>query len=581
MQTLLRLLSFLRPYRAQVVLTAVSAAGLMACTAAIPWLTKVIIDDALGKHRQDLLVPLIAAVIGVGLVRMVFAAVRRWVSGQVSLGVEYDLRGRMFTHMQRLSFRYFDHMPVGQLMSRATNDLQTVRFFLGYGLIFLFMNLFGLVLYTVLLLTIDPALTALALLMAPALVAVAWRSSKRTQPVLIDVQQKVADVTQSAEESIVGIRVIKAFGQEGPQSARFAAISRRAFDRSMDANRMQAFYMSLMGFLPTIGVGVVVIFGGIHAIDGKLSLGEFVQFYSYLLALVFPLRMIGSLVGNAQRAAASGQRIFEVLDTAPDLVERSDPLELPTGGGHVEFVGVSFAHSETGPDVLADLDLDIPAGRVVALIGPTGSGKTTLTQLIPRYYDPTAGAVLLDGIDVRDLGLDPLRRTVGVVAQDPFLFSTTVRDNIAYGVIDASDDDVRTAARLAQAEGFVDELPDGFDTIIGERGYTLSGGQRQRIAIARAVITDPRVLILDEATASVDASTEREIQGALRAVMAGRTTLIIAHRLSTIALADEVVVLDEGRISARGTHDELYATSEIYREIHDRGLARPELVVGP
>ena len=453
-----------------------SAAGLMACTAAIPWLTKVIIDDALGKHRRDLLVPLIAAVIGVGLVRMVFAAVRRWVSGQVSLGVEYDLRGRMFTHMQRLSFRYFDHMPVGQLMSRATNDLQTVRFFLGYGLIFLFMNLFGLVLYTVLLLTIDPALTGLALLMAPALVAVAWRSSKRTQPVLIDVQQKVADVTQSAEESIVGIRVIKAFGQEGPQSARFAVIARREFDRSMDANRLQAFYMSLMGFLPTIGVGVVVIFGGIRAIDGKLSLGEFVQFYSYLLALVFPLRMIGSLVGNAQRAAASGQRIFEVLDTEPDLVERPDPLELPAGGGHVEFVGVSFAHSDTGPDVLADLDLDIPAGRVVALIGPTGSGKTTLTQLIPRYYDPTAGAVLLDGIDVRDLGLDPLRRAVGVVAQDPFLFSTTVRDNIAYGVIDATDDDVRAAARLAQAEGFVDELPDGFDTIIGERGYTLSGG---------------------------------------------------------------------------------------------------------
>ena len=581
MQTLLRLLSFLRPYRAQVVLTAVSAAGLMACTAAIPWLTKVIIDDALGKHRRDLLVPLIAAVIGVGLVRMVFAAVRRWVSGQVSLGVEYDLRGRMFTHMQRLSFRYFDHMPVGQLMSRATNDLQTVRFFLGYGLIFLFMNLFGLVLYTVLLLTIDPALTGLALLMAPALVAVAWRSSKRTQPVLIDVQQKVADVTQSAEESIVGIRVIKAFGQEGPQSARFAVIARREFDRSMDANRLQAFYMSLMGFLPTIGVGVVVIFGGIRAIDGKLSLGEFVQFYSYLLALVFPLRMIGSLVGNAQRAAASGQRIFEVLDTEPDLVERPDPLELPAGDGHVEFVGVSFAHSDTGPDVLADLDLDIPAGRVVALIGPTGSGKTTLTQLFPRYYDPTAGAVLLDGIDVRDLGLDPLRRAVGVVAQDPFLFSTTVRDNIAYGVIDATDDDVRAAARLAQAEGFVDELPDGFDTIIGERGYTLSGGQRQRIAIARAVITDPRVLILDEATASVDASTEREIQGALRAVMAGRTTLIIAHRLSTIALADEIVVLDEGRIAARGTHDELYSTSEIYREIHDRGLARPELVVGP
>jgi ATP-binding cassette subfamily B protein len=471
-------------------------------------------------------------------------------------------------------------MPVGQLMSRATNDLQTVRFFLGYGLIFLFMNAFALVLYTALLLTIDPLLTALALLMAPALVAVAWRSSKRTQPLLVDVQQRVGEVTQAAEESIVGIRVIKAFGQEERQSGRFAATARRAFDRSIQANRMQAFYLSLMGFLPTLGLAVVVIFGGIRAIDGHLSLGEFVQYYQYLLALVFPLRMIGSLVGNAQRAAASGQRIFEVLDTDPELAERPDPLPLPGGGGNVWFDGVEFAHDDAGTPVLSGIDLDVPAGRIVALIGPTGSGKTTLTQLIPRYYDPTAGRVVIDGVDVRDLGLDDLRRAVGVVAQEPFLFSTTVRDNIAYGLAKATDTQVREAARVAQADGFIADLPDGYATVIGERGYTLSGGQRQRIAIARAVITDPRVLILDEATASVDASTEHEIQDALRAAMSGRTTFIIAHRLSTIALADEIVVLDGGGIAARGTHDALYATSEIYREIYDRGLARPELVAG-
>ena len=563
------------------VVTALSAAGLMACTATIPWLTRLIIDDALGDRRRDLLAPLVAAVIGVGLLRMVFAAIRRWVSGTVSLGVEYDLRGRIFAHMQRLSFGYFDRMPVGQLMSRATNDLQTVRFFLGYGLIFLFMNAFALVLYTALLLTIDPLLTALALLMAPALVAVAWRSSKRTQPVLIDVQQRVGEVTQSAEESIVGIRVIKAFGQEGRQSERFARIARRAFERSIQANRMQAFYLSLMGFLPTLGLSAVVIFGGIRAIDGQLSLGEFVQYYQYLLALVFPLRMIGSLVGTAQRAAASGQRIFEVLDTDPDLAERPDPLPLPDGRGNVRFDEVAFAHGDDDAPVLSEIDLDVPAGRIVALIGPTGSGKTTLTQLIPRYYDPTAGRVLMDGVDVRDLALDDLRRTVGVVAQEPFLFSTTVRDNIAYGLATATDDQVRDAARLAQADGFIDELPNGYETIIGERGYTLSGGQRQRIAIARAIITDPRVLILDEATASVDASTEREIQDALRAAMSGRTTFIIAHRLSTIALADEIVVLDGGRVAARGAHDALYATSDIYREIYDRGLARPQLVAGP
>jgi ABC-type multidrug transport system fused ATPase/permease subunit len=563
-----------------VVVTALSAAGLMACTATIPYLTRLIIDDALGDDRPDLLVPLVAAVIGVGFIRMVLAAVRRLVSGRVSLGVEYDLRGRMFAHMQRLSFGYFDRMPVGQLMSRATNDLQTVRFFLGYGLIFLFMNVFGLLLYTTLLMLINPQLTALALLMAPALVAVAWRSSKRTQPVLVDVQQRLGEVTQSAEESIVGIRVIKAFGQEERQTARFAATAGRAFERSVQANRLQAFYLSLMGFLPTLGLAAVVIYGGILTIDGQLSLGEFVQYYQYLLALVFPLRMIGSLVGQSQRAAASGQRIFEVLDTDPDLAERPDPLPLPAGAGNVRFEAVEFAHGRDGEPVLSGVDLDIPGGRIVALIGPTGSGKTTLTQLIPRYYDPSAGRVLMDGVDVRDLALDELRRAVGVVAQEPFLFSTTVRDNISYGLADASDEQVRQAARLAQADGFIDELPDGYDTVIGERGYTLSGGQRQRIAIARAVITDPRVLILDEATASVDASTEREIQDALRAAMSGRTTFIIAHRLSTIALADEILVLDGGRIAARGGHDDLYASSDAYRDLYDRGLARPAVAVG-
>ena len=579
MKTLLRLFSLLRPYRVAVIVTALAAAGMMACTAAIPWLTRLVIDDALGDRRRDLLLPLVGAILAVGVARMLLSAVRRVVSGHISLGVEYDLRGRMFSHMQSLSFRYFDRMPVGQLMSRATNDLQTVRFFLGYGLIFLFSNIFGLVLYAVLLLMIDPELTALALLMAPLLVGVAWYSSKRTQPVLIDVQQKAAEVTQSAEESIVGIRVIKAFGQEDAQSGRFAAIAAQARDRSVTAARMQSFYMSMMGFLPTLGLAAVVIFGGIRAIDGELTLGEFVQYYQYLLALVFPLRMLGSLLGNAQRAAAAGVRVFEILDTEPDLVERADALPLSQGGGHISFEAASFAHDES-LELLREITFDIPAGRVVALIGATGSGKTTLAQLVPRYYDVTSGTVLLDGVDVRDLRLNDLRAAVGVVSQEPFLFSMTVRENIAYGRPDASDEQVRHAAELAQAATFVEALPDGYDTVIGERGYTLSGGQRQRLAIARAVLTDPRVLILDEATASVDATTEREIQSALRAVMAGRTTLIIAHRLSTIALADEIAVLDGGVIAARGTHAELYATSAVYRDIHDGGLARPAQVVG-
>ena len=579
MRILVRLLQFLRPYRWQVTITALAAAGMMACSAGIPYVTRLIIDESLDAHDRSRLGPLVLAIVALGVVRLGFAMTRRILAGKISLGVEFDLRQLLFRHLQRLSFGYFDRMPVGQLMSRATSDLQVVRFFLGYGLVFLFMNVFALVLYSVLLFVIDARLAALALLMGPGLVVLAWISSRRTQRVLVDVQQRVAEVTQAAEESIVGTRVIKAFGQEARQSARFAATANRAFDTSMEANRLQAFYQSLMGFLPTLGLAVVIILGGLQAIDGTLSLGAFVQFYAYLLALVFPFRMFGMLVGQAQRATASGRRIFEVLDTAPEIAEAPGARPLPAaGGGRVTFEDVHFAHTPGGPPVLAGVTLDVPAGRTIGLIGPTGSGKTTLTQLIPRYYDVSAGRLLVDGEDVRELRLDDLRRAVGVVSQEPFLFSATVRENIAYGVPDATDDEVVRAACMAQADAFVRELPEGYDTVVGERGYTLSGGQRQRIAIARAIITDPRVLILDEATASVDATTEREIGAALRAAMAGRTTFVIAHRLSTIALADEIVVLEDGRVAARGSHEELYATSDLYREIRDSGLARPDLV---
>jgi ATP-binding cassette subfamily B protein len=579
LRTLLRLLTFLRPYRLQVTVTALAAAGLMACSLTLPYLTGRVIDDVLKGGDRDALRPLLAAVVVVVLLRFGLGVLRRWLAGRVSLAVEYDMRDMVFAHVQRLSFAFFDRMPVGQLMSRSTSDLQTVRFFLGYGLVFLFMNAFTLVLATTILLLIDWRLALVSLLVGPALVAVAWRYSKRTAPVRVDVQQKLGEVTQAGEESIVGIRVVKAFGRERERTAAFNATARRAFDRSMDANRLESFYQPLMGFLPVVGLAAVLLYGGTLVMDGELSLGAFVQFYLYLTLLMGPFRTLGTLVGNAQRAVAGGERIFEITDAVPDVRERPHPLPVPPGAGELRFEGVRFAYGD-GREVLRGVDLRVPAGRTVALIGPTGSGKTTLTELIPRYYDPTAGRVLLDGADVRDLPLDALRRLVGVVSQEPFLFSTTVRENIAYGRPDATDEDVRAAARMARADGFVEALPDGYDTVIGERGLTLSGGQRQRLAIARAVITDPRVLILDEATASVDASTEREIQDALRAVMAGRTTLVIAHRLSTIRLADELVVLDEGRIAARGTHADLYGTSALYREIHDGGLARPDLVLG-
>jgi ATP-binding cassette subfamily B protein len=575
---LLRLLGFLRPYAGKVAITALAAAGVMACAVTLPYLTGRVIDDVLGAGDRDALAPLIGALVLLAVVRMGFAMLRRWVSGQVSLAVEYDLRARLFSHLGRMSFAYFDRMPVGQLMSRATSDLQTVRFFLGYGLIFFFMQAFTLLIITAILLVMDWSLALLALLMGPALLAVAWRYSRRSNPVLIDVQQRVGEVTEMAEESAVGIRVIKAFGRESDRTERFGATARRAFDRSMDAAHLRALYQPLMGFLPVLGLGVVLVYGGIQTIDGAMTLGEFVAFYLYLTMLMVPFRSLGMLIGQAQRAVAGGTRIFEVLDTEADVRDAPGATPMPPGDGGVRFAGVSFAYDPDGPAVLDGIDLDIPAGRSVAIIGPTGSGKTSLTQLIPRYYDATAGSVLVDGADVRGVRLDALRREVGVVSQDPFLFSTSVRENIAYGRPEATDEEVRRAARMAQAEEFIDALPEGFETVVGERGYTLSGGQRQRVAIARALITDPRILILDEATASVDASTEREIQAALAAVMEGRTTLVIAHRLSTVALADELVVLERGRVAARGTHDELYETSDVYREIRAGGLARPDLL---
>ena len=551
----------------------------MACTITLPYLTRRVIDDVLNGQQQDALLPLVIAVIVVGVVRALLALMRRIMAGSVSLSVEFDLRDLVFAHLQRLSFGYFDRMPVGQLMSRATSDLQTVRFFLGYGLVFLFMHVFTLVFVTVVLLLINVPLTILALLMGPALALVAVRSSKRTHPVLVDVQQKEADVTQTAEESIAGIRVVKAFGQEVAQADRFSVRASAQFTRSMDAAKMQSFYQSLMGFLPVIGVAVVIAAGGVLTINGVLTLGEFVQFYLYLSLLVFPFRSIGMLVGNAQRAVASGQRVFEILDTEPEISEPAHPVPLPAhGGGAVLIDDVTFGYDPERP-VLHDVTLDIPAGRVVAIIGATGSGKSTITQLIPRFYDPQKGTVLLDGVDVKDAALDDVRRAVGMVGQEPFLFSDTVRANIAFGRPEATDEEVTLAARRAQADTFIRALPEGYDTVVGERGFTLSGGQRQRIAIARAFLVDPRVLVLDEATASVDASTEREISRALQQVMEGRTTIIIAHRLSTISLADEIVLVADGRIADRGTHDELFTRSALYREIHDQGLARPDELV--
>ncbi len=569
-RTFLRLLGFLRPYRTGAIASLLLAGLAMAGTAALPWLIGRAIDQIDRGDRPGLEL-LCAVLLGVALLRLGLSVARRLVAGRVSLGVEVDLRDRMYAHLQSLELGFFDSQQTGQLMSRATVDLQSVRFFLGYGLVFIAQSALTILFAAAAMFAKDPALAALSLVPVPFVVVVAARYGRRSRPALQEVQQRIAELTADAEENVSGVRVVKAFAAEQRQLARFRRSVKRVFDQSMYSNRLRAFYNPFIGFLPNLGLAVVLLVGGRRVIDGTLSRGDFAAFYTYLLMLIGPMRSLGIALGLSQRATASGARVFELLDRAPRLVSPPEAPPLPAGNGRVELRGVSFAY-EDGPPILRDIDLEVAGGTTVALVGGTGSGKSTLVSLLGRQYDATEGSVLIDGLDVREIETGSLRHEIGLVTDDPFLFSATVHDNIAYGRPEATREEVERAAERAQAAGFIAELPDGYDTVVGERGLTLSGGQRQRIAIARALVTDPRILVLDDATSSVDASTEQAIKLALREAMQGRTTFVIAHRLSTIALADEIVVLEDGRIAARGTQEELLGISSVYREIYEHGL---------
>ena len=570
MNTFLRLLGFLRPYRGAAIGSIVLAALAMGGTVALPALTGQAIDEIGAGDRSGLGVLALAMVVA-GLLRLVLSVARRLVAGRVSLGVELDLRDRMYAHLQELELGFFDGQQTGQLMSRATVDLQAVRFFLGYGLIFIVQSVLTILLAGAAMLYTQPTLGALALIPVPFVVLVAARFNRRSRPALGAVQQRIAELTADVEENVSGVRVVKAFAREQRQRDRFAQTVGRVFEESIRANRLRAFYTPFIGFLPQLGLAVILLVGGRQVIDGTLTIGDFTAFYVYLLMLVAPMRTLGVALGMSQRAMASGRRMFELLDREPRLVGAPGAPPLPAGSGRIEFEGVTFAYPGASA-TLHDVDLTVEAGSTVALVGGTGSGKSTLIGLIPRLYDVSVGAVRVDGADVRDVDPVSLRRAVALVTDDPFLFSASVHDNIAYARADASREEVVAAAGRAQAAGFIAELPHGYDTRVGERGLTLSGGQRQRIAIARALLADPRILVLDDATSAVDASTEQEIKLALREVMAGRTTFVIAHRLSTIALADVILVLEGGRVIAHGSHDELLHASALYAEIAEKGL---------
>jgi ATP-binding cassette subfamily B protein len=501
-----------------------------------------------------------------------FTGLRRYLAFREARWIEADLRDRLFAHLQRLHFAYHDRAQTGQLMSRANTDLQQVQAFVVM-IPLTISNAVTVLAVTVILASIDPVLTLLALGSLPFLNVLATRFSRRLYPHVMGIQRESAELAAVVEESVAGVRVVKGLGAERVQAERLKAEADDVYRESMAAARTRAGFLPGLELLPNIGLIAVLGYGGHQVLEGSLSVGSLIAFNVYVAMLVWPLRMLGMIVAQAQRAEVSAERVHEVLETAPLVADSPRPAALPPGGGEVSFEGVRFGYG-SGYAVLDGFDLRVAPGESVALVGATGSGKTTVARLIPRFYDVDEGRMRLDGVDVRDLALRDLRRAVGIVFEDTFLFSDTIAANIAFADPDASHASIERAARLAGAHEFIEELAEGYATPIGERGYSLSGGQRQRIAIARAILADPRVLILDDATSAVDPTKEHEIRDALTEVMRGRTTIVIAHRPATIALADRVVLVDRGRVAAEGTHASLLAGDDRYREVLAAAAAR-------
>ncbi len=536
---------------------------------AMPKLVQRAIDDGITARDTGALLRWSLAVGGAATVAALFTGMRRFWAFKVSREMEASLREQLFGHIVALHAAFSDRSSTGDLMSRANADLLQIQ------------NLVVLIPLTIsngvtvlaiagIMVATDPVLTALAVGSLPVLNIVARRFGQRLHPASLAIQQESADLATVVEETVGGIRVVKGLGAEGVQQARLATEADQLYDASMAAARVRARFLPGMDLLPSVGVVGVLAYGGLQVIDGSLSLGQLVAFNVYIGLMIWPLRMLGMIIAQAQRAGASAQRVQEVLATPAAIVDPPAPRALPargSGTGHVVFRDVTFAYHDDGPPVLDRFDLELAPGESVALVGPTGSGKSTVARLLLRFYDVDGGEVTLDGVDIRDLRLGELRRAVSIVFEDTFLFSDTIAANIAFGRPDADDDAIRRAAFLAGAHEFIEALPDGYDTPVGERGFALSGGQRQRIAIARAILADPRVLVLDDATSAVDPTKEHEIRDALAEVMHRRTTLIIAHRPATIALADRVVLLDGGHIVASGRHDELLASNARYREV--------------
>ena len=574
-----RLLALARPHTRRLLIAFVAGLVTTGTIIAIPLVTKTAIDDAIRGDDRGQLVALAFTGLGIGALRAFSNYVRRNLSGMVSVDIEAELRGRLFAHLQGLPISFHDRSESGQLLARATGDLNAIRMFLGYALVFfayLVLTVAGVV---VLLFVLSPWLALVTVGLVGPFIGAALLFNRRMEQIAQDSREATGAVTSVVEEAAGGVRVLKSFGREARAVEQLDHAAAHLRDVNLRGVRIKGFYIPALSFIPNFALIAILAVGGMQVIDGALSVGTLIAFNQSLAQLVFPLRNVGFILTSSQQAAAASVRVFEIFDTQPDITDPPGAATLGSVDGHVTFERVTFVYPGTTAKALDDISFEVPAGQTVAIVGLSGSGKSTIAALVPRFADPTEGRVLVDGVDVRSVTVRSLRRNIGVVFDEPILFSSTIRENIAFGQPDASRDDIERAARAAGADAFVAELPDGYDTRVGESGLTLSGGQRQRLALARALLFRPRILILDDPLSSVDVETEAEIEANLRDLLHGRTTFLIAHRASTISMADRVLLVDGGRIVADGTHRELLASMPAYRRVLAADLEIDELVL--
>jgi ATP-binding cassette subfamily B protein len=568
MKTLGRLFGYLKPYWHLVLATLlVSFAGSFFGFIQ-PEIVRWTIDRAITPGRWDLLFRYSFMYIASALILGAFLAAAAYLTQYVGHKAVYDLRNQLYAHIQKLSFSFFDKAATGDLMSRFTSDVEIVNLFLGAGLVLAVSSVFLLAGAIFMMLSMNVALTLVSLAVLPLLVFSVNRLSTKIRPMFARIQQQMGRITSVLQETLAGLRVVRAFGQEEEESAKFRAENEEYRQRQIRTVRLSTFYNTFMTFTSNMAVALLIWYGGREVLAGTISIGELVAFNQYIFLLVMPVRLFGMLITMVQRALASSQRIFEVLDTSPEIADKPGAVPLPPVEGHVEFDHVSFGYDPSKP-ILADVSLEALPGQTIAILGGTGSGKSTLIHLIPRFYDVTGGSITVDGRDVRDVTLESLRTQIGIVTQETFLFSDTIRNNIAYGRPDAPIGGIVEAAKAAAIDDFIESLPEKYDTVIGERGVGLSGGQKQRLAIARAIVTGAKIVILDESMSNLDAETEVKIQAAFKDLLKGRTSIVIAQRLSTVRDADQILVLDEGKVVERGRHAELVAAGGIYSQIYN------------